>query len=125
MLIDGETGGSNLVEGAIVELKEILNKIPTALEEKLKEYDAYKQILKYTSQKNEGSHHEKIIIVNGEQDLIGFCGGIDLNNNRIGGFNQCVQNSSKFCISNSDKPRSLILCALPYNETKGVFPDSS
>jgi phosphatidylserine/phosphatidylglycerophosphate/cardiolipin synthase-like enzyme/V8-like Glu-specific endopeptidase len=31
-----------------------------------------------------GAHHEKVTIVNGSQGLIGFCGGIDYNCNRIG-----------------------------------------
>jgi phosphatidylserine/phosphatidylglycerophosphate/cardiolipin synthase-like enzyme len=33
--------------------------------------------------RNEGSHHEKVLIVKGAKGLIGFCGGIDINPNRI------------------------------------------
>jgi phosphatidylserine/phosphatidylglycerophosphate/cardiolipin synthase-like enzyme len=32
---------------------------------------------------NFGAHHQKVLIVNGEQGLIAFCGGIDLNPDRI------------------------------------------
>lgn len=32
---------------------------------------------------NFGSHHQKVLIVNGERGLIAFCGGIDLNPDRI------------------------------------------
>ncbi len=30
-----------------------------------------------------GSHHQKVIVVNGNQGLIGFCGGVDINWDRI------------------------------------------
>lgn len=30
-----------------------------------------------------GSHHQKILIVNGSEDLIAFCGGIDINPDRL------------------------------------------
>ena len=30
-----------------------------------------------------GAHHEKILIVQGNEGLIGFCGGIDINSNRL------------------------------------------
>lgn len=39
----------------------------------------------YLDSKNVGSHHEKILIVNGEDGLVSFCGGIDVNPNRITG----------------------------------------
>ena len=32
---------------------------------------------------NLGSHHQKVIIVNGTQGLIGFCGGVDINPDRL------------------------------------------
>ena len=31
-----------------------------------------------------GSHHHKILIVYGDEGLIGFCGGVDLDKNRLG-----------------------------------------
>ncbi|HTQ29022.1 MAG TPA: N-acetylmuramoyl-L-alanine amidase, partial [Puia sp.] len=34
---------------------------------------------------NEGSHHEKVLIVKGQKGLIGFCGGLDINPDRITG----------------------------------------
>ena len=34
---------------------------------------------------NEGSHHEKVVVVKGDDGLIGFCGGVDINPNRIKG----------------------------------------
>jgi phosphatidylserine/phosphatidylglycerophosphate/cardiolipin synthase-like enzyme len=37
----------------------------------------------YLDNKNSGSHHEKILLVKGEQGLMGYCGGIDINHNRI------------------------------------------
>jgi phosphatidylserine/phosphatidylglycerophosphate/cardiolipin synthase-like enzyme len=32
---------------------------------------------------NVGSHHQKVLIVKGEEGLIGFCGGVDINPNRV------------------------------------------
>jgi phosphatidylserine/phosphatidylglycerophosphate/cardiolipin synthase-like enzyme len=32
---------------------------------------------------NLGSHHQKLLIVRGENQLIGFCGGVDLNTDRV------------------------------------------
>lgn len=122
MQIDGETGGSGAVEGALIELREMINKIPSPLDEKLKDFDAYNSILKYSNQKNEGSHHEKIIVVNGSEGLIGFCGGIDLNNNRIGGFNVCGNSKSKFCISDSDKSNPKFYEPYPIMKFDSFFP---
>lgn len=44
------------------------------------------QLLYYMNTRNVGAHHEKILIVNGENGLISYCGGIDLNKNRISSY---------------------------------------
>jgi phosphatidylserine/phosphatidylglycerophosphate/cardiolipin synthase-like enzyme len=37
----------------------------------------------YLATKNVGAHHEKILIVKGTEGLIAYCGGIDINQNRL------------------------------------------
>lgn len=52
-----------------------------------KELDRFYAILRYCITKNVGSLHEKIVIVKGEKGLISFCGGMDINRNRLNYFN--------------------------------------
>lgn len=47
---------------------------------------ALDQITYYLDKKNIGSHHEKLLIVKGEEGLISFCGGIDINQNRFSSY---------------------------------------
>jgi phosphatidylserine/phosphatidylglycerophosphate/cardiolipin synthase-like enzyme len=51
----------------------------------IKPEDMLYKALYYLDTKNVGSHHEKILIVKGEQGLICHCGGLDINPNRITG----------------------------------------
>lgn len=46
---------------------------------------------------NEGSHHEKILVVKGSKGLFAFCGGMDLHSNRIMGL-------KGFCCRNYSNP---------------------
>lgn len=52
--------------------------------------DIFNVILYYLDKKNVGSHHEKILIVKGEEGLISFCGGIDINQNRFRGLHDAA-----------------------------------
>lgn len=52
-----------------------------------KELDRFYAVLRYCITKNVGSLHEKVVIVKGEKGLISFCGGMDINRNRLNYFN--------------------------------------
>jgi phosphatidylserine/phosphatidylglycerophosphate/cardiolipin synthase-like enzyme len=50
-------------------------------------HQIFSQVMKsfqiYIERTSIGSHHEKVIIVQGEEGLIAFCGGLDINKNRV------------------------------------------
>ena len=41
------------------------------------------RLLTLINQQTIGAHHEKLVIVKGNEGLIAFCGGIDFNKNRV------------------------------------------
>jgi phosphatidylserine/phosphatidylglycerophosphate/cardiolipin synthase-like enzyme len=79
---DNYTFGSLWVKNAIAKARDKINSMPDFLEasDKFKDTKEFLNIIQ-----NEGSHHEKILIVKGTEDLVAFCGGIDINPNRVYG----------------------------------------
>ena len=82
LLKDNATYGSPGLKRAIFTLKMLLAQLPHFL----KYIDSWRNFIdKVNVVQNEGSHHEKVLVVKGKEGLIGFCGGIDINPNRVGG----------------------------------------
>ncbi|MCW8408575.1 phospholipase D-like domain-containing protein [Legionella sp. PATHC035] len=57
-----------------------------------KELDPFYAILRYCLSKNVGSHHEKVLVIKGEEGLISFCGGMDINKNRFDAYHKDYSN---------------------------------
>ncbi|KTD04801.1 phospholipase D-like domain-containing protein [Fluoribacter gormanii] len=57
-----------------------------------KELDPLYALLRYCITKNVGSHHEKVIVIKGEEGLIAFCGGMDINKNRFDAYHKDYSN---------------------------------
>jgi phosphatidylserine/phosphatidylglycerophosphate/cardiolipin synthase-like enzyme len=95
MVNDNFTYGSPGVQKAILEIKRLISLfkygvaalIPGGgysvdwLLSQIKPWTNFEDELR--ALRNEGSHHEKVMIVKNDKELIGFCGGIDINCNRI------------------------------------------
>ena len=79
---DNYTFGSPGLKSAIARMRTLVNSAPPLLDG-LSSWKEFKD--KVNVIQNEGSHHEKVLVVKGEQGLIGFCGGIDINHDRIWG----------------------------------------
>ena len=79
---DNYTFGSPGVKSAIAKMRSLINSTPAlALLDRFNEWKEFKAALSIVQ--NEGSHHEKVVVVKGNEGLIGFCGGIDINPNRV------------------------------------------
>ncbi|MDF2188381.1 S8 family serine peptidase [Paraflavitalea sp. CAU 1676] len=85
---DNVTYGSPSVASALQTLRETIAGVPTAVRLVLDRMDigVWNDIKKYSIATNEGSHHEKLIIVKNGDGVTGFCGGIDINPDRIGAY---------------------------------------
>ncbi|HVO72637.1 MAG TPA: S8 family serine peptidase, partial [Ignavibacteriaceae bacterium] len=82
MYKDSATFGSQSVHNAIIEARALAASAPSILNAFQFWNDFVDAINRLP---NEGSHHEKVLVVKGTEGLIGFCGGIDINPNRITG----------------------------------------
>jgi phosphatidylserine/phosphatidylglycerophosphate/cardiolipin synthase-like enzyme len=82
MVKDSYTYGSPGVKRAIATMRVLINSAPSILDQ-LSAWKEFKDALNIVQ--NEGAHHEKVVVVKGSEGLIGFCGGIDINPNRVGG----------------------------------------
>lgn len=116
IVLDDKTFGSTTVKNAVSSIKSVISEINDKLNPGLWDtiasggllgavgagglYAARKGILSLLSPvfdfvknlpPNEGSHHEKMLIVKGKDGLVGFCGGLDINQNRLTGLHdvQC------------------------------------
>jgi phosphatidylserine/phosphatidylglycerophosphate/cardiolipin synthase-like enzyme/peptidoglycan hydrolase-like protein with peptidoglycan-binding domain len=79
---DNATFGSTAVKNAISTVRFLFSQIHYPFSS----LDSIKNLKdKLNSIQNEGSHHEKVVVVKGNTGLIGFCGGIDINENRLKG----------------------------------------
>lgn len=106
IFLDDKTFGSSTVRNAVVQVKSIVSDIKDAIEPSTigrvlgvatgvlgtgvnyardKIQDMLKPVYDFVDNlpPNEGSHHEKVLIVKGEKGFIGFCGGLDINSNRF------------------------------------------
>lgn len=80
MIRDNFTYGSTGLKNAISKLRYLINSAPIALN-LLDSWKDFKE--KVNIIQNEGSHHEKVVVVKGREGLIAFCGGIDINPDRV------------------------------------------
>jgi phosphatidylserine/phosphatidylglycerophosphate/cardiolipin synthase-like enzyme len=86
MALDNNTFGSDTVKNAIVKVKSVIASLPSPVTGLLSHVGAWKDLNDTLDLvKNEGSHHEKILVVKGSEGMIGFAGGIDINSNRVDG----------------------------------------
>ena len=83
MFQDYSTWGPSSLGSALSVLNGLVNAIPPTIHNLLKVIPTWRTIEAATQMPNEGSHHEKIIIVKNGESLYGFCGGIDINPNRF------------------------------------------
>jgi phosphatidylserine/phosphatidylglycerophosphate/cardiolipin synthase-like enzyme len=84
---------SMVVMDNVKQLKSTLDEIDRMLNDKIKqktsldgyfyEYHTFANIVIRCNTQNVGSQHEKIVIIKGENGLIAYCGGIDINSTRI------------------------------------------
>ncbi len=82
MIRDNFTFGSQNLKNALSKMRFLINSAPSVLDN----LDTWKDFKdKVNIIQNEGSHHEKVVVVKGNEGLIGFCGGIDINPDRVGG----------------------------------------
>jgi len=82
MVKDDATFGSPAIEKA---LNWVRDKMSSA-DDYLNSIDAWNSAYaKVKALTNEGSHHEKVVIVKGRDGLQAFCGGVDINPNRLDG----------------------------------------
>ncbi len=86
LIKDNVTYGSPILAQGLHALRVAIAAVPSPVASLLSNLDTWKTLNKYSNVSNEGSHHEKIIIVKGSEGLIGFCGGVDINPDRIGAF---------------------------------------
>ena len=82
MIKDNATFGSIGIKNAILKIRFLLSQAPVFLRF-VSSWNDF--VAKVNAIQNEGSHHEKVVVVKGSQGLIGFCGGIDINSNRVTG----------------------------------------
>ncbi len=89
LMKDNYTFGSAGVKRALDTVRRVVHGVPALLGlsgEILEHLGPWKTLRSYVDAlRNEGSHHEKVVVVKGDDGLIGFCGGIDINPNRIKG----------------------------------------
>ncbi len=108
MLKDNATFGSPRIKAAVQEIQKTISGIPSILERN----DTWRNIKnQITSLRNEGSHHEKIVIVKNKDGLTAFFGGIDINHDRVyypdqNGKNQQLRDVH--CMVNGDAARDLL-----------------
>ncbi|RYZ28266.1 MAG: hypothetical protein EOO10_10140 [Chitinophagaceae bacterium] len=79
---DNATFGSPGIKSAISKIRFLLAQAPAFLRF-ISSWNSF--VAKVNTIQNEGSHHEKVLVVKGTEGLIGFCGGIDINSNRVAG----------------------------------------
>ena len=82
LIKDNATFGSPRLKSAIATIRLLLSQAPYFLRF-INSWNSF--TAKVKAIQNEGSHHEKVVVVKGREGLIGFCGGIDINPNRISG----------------------------------------
>jgi phosphatidylserine/phosphatidylglycerophosphate/cardiolipin synthase-like enzyme/N-acetyl-anhydromuramyl-L-alanine amidase AmpD len=80
---DNVTFGSPDVASALGKARAILSQVPTVAKLVLQQVSAWNDLVAYAALPNEGSHHEKVVIVDTDKGLTAFCGGIDINKNRF------------------------------------------
>ncbi len=54
------------------------------------------------------AHHEKIVVVNGSDGLVGYCGGFDINSNRIGTSGEPIKLHDVACKVNKEPANKLL-----------------
>ncbi len=82
LIKDNATFGSPGIKSAISKIRFLLSQAPLFLRF-ISVWNDF--VAKANTIQNEGSHHEKVLLVKGKEGLIGFCGGIDINPNRVKG----------------------------------------
>jgi type VI secretion system Hcp family effector len=80
MFRDNFTYGTQFMKGLMSVIQDKMSK----LDHILHPIDSWKELYaKAKAFPNEGSHHEKIMIINGSDGLLAFCGGMDINSDRV------------------------------------------
>ena len=81
--IDDATFGSPKIHAANLALRSGISNLPPVISLALQYFDKWKEFVRYTNQRNEGSHHEKIVLTGDAEKLTAFCGGMDINPDRM------------------------------------------
>jgi phosphatidylserine/phosphatidylglycerophosphate/cardiolipin synthase-like enzyme len=81
--IDDITFGSPEARATIGKIKSLISQIPDVVANRLNGVVDWNEIIALTNLPNEGSHHEKVMIIQQEEGVTAFCGGVDINPDRF------------------------------------------